>query len=229
MAFREQKEKALALRKIGKGIGEISKELRVSKSTVSYWCRDIKLSIANLNALKKRASAAVYRGSLIAAEKKRTDRKKRASMLKAVGKHDVGSLSRRDRFVLGLALYWGEGFKKGNEEVGISNSDPAVITAFIYWVVSHYRVKRVDLIARVTINILYKDQERRIKKYWTETTSIPLDQFTRSSFISIRSAPLRKAEQYMGTLRVKVRRGTSLHRRIMGSIGYLQSSFSIRK
>jgi len=48
------RQKARRLRKTGKSYQEIFRELKLSKSTISIWCRDIKLSSAQIEALGKR-------------------------------------------------------------------------------------------------------------------------------------------------------------------------------
>ena len=44
MARFKEKNKALLLRKKGESINDIAKKIKVSKSIVSRWCRDIKLT-----------------------------------------------------------------------------------------------------------------------------------------------------------------------------------------
>lgn len=44
MAKSKEKNKALILRQNGESIKDIAKRLKISKSTVSLWCRDIKLT-----------------------------------------------------------------------------------------------------------------------------------------------------------------------------------------
>jgi len=43
------------------------------------------------------------------------------------GKDDLGSLSDRDIYCIGLGLYWGEGYKQGSQEFGFTNNDPQMI------------------------------------------------------------------------------------------------------
>jgi transposase-like protein len=47
-----EREKARVYRHKGKSIAEIAKSLDVSKSTVSYWCRDIVLSSQQIKQLQ---------------------------------------------------------------------------------------------------------------------------------------------------------------------------------
>ncbi|KKW45886.1 MAG: hypothetical protein UY98_C0035G0004 [Candidatus Kaiserbacteria bacterium GW2011_GWA2_58_9] len=208
------------MRRRGKSIRHISSTLHASKSTVSYWCRNISLSSKQIQklVLNKLEGAAV--GRLRAAERKRSARLAAIQAEGELGAQAVGSLSQRDLFILGAGLYWGEGYKNGNEECGLTNSDPAIIRAFIQWLKEIHSVRMVDLILRVSINATHKHRDREIKRYWSLITTIPLAQFTKTSFIKISSRKIYKNSHiHFGTLRVKVRRGTALRRRILGSIG----------
>ena len=230
MALQQLKEKAHLLRSDGRSIGKIAKTLCISKSTVSYWCRDIVLSKLQLQVLAKRQRKGGALGRLRAAEQKRIHRIERVALDMKQGAQDVGTLSKRDIFILGLALYWGEGYKNGNEECGLTNSDPVILRAFIAWLKHIYSIERKDLIARVSLNEIHQTRIAAIEKHWSRILCIPRAQFTRTSLIKTKVQKIySNPNQHFGTLRIKVRRGTSLRRRIMGSINALKESVSQRK
>ena len=207
------------MRSEGKSISDIANLLHASKSTVSYWCRDIVLSPKQIRLLAERRLEGGATGRLRAAEIKRAVRLDAIQKESMRGARAVGSLSQRDLFILGIALYWGEGYKTGNDECGLTNSNPDIIRAFIRWLEEIHDVKRPDLIARVSVNEAHKHRVREIEKYWTHIIDIPLSQFTKTSLIKARVRKLYKNhDAHFGTLRVKVRRGTALRRRILGSI-----------
>lgn len=218
-----EKEKALSLRLQGKGIGEIAKTLCVSKSTASLWCRDIALSPRQIGTLAKRSKHHAVEALLLSAEKQRTQREVETRMLTAAGKNEVGKLSSRDLFMVGLGLYWGEGYKQGNEELGFTNSNPAIIKFYIRWLSEIYGVKAEDLILRVSINISHERRAGLVQKYWSDLLNIPLSQFTKLSLIKTTSKKVYSNKNvHYGTLRVKVRKGTKMRRRILGAISALQ-------
>ena len=221
VALREQ---AQELRSRGNSISEIAEALKASKSTVSYWCRDIKLSSVQLRALAKRQESGGALGRLRAAEKKRLTRIAAVAEAEQKGKRDVGRLSERDIFILGTALYWGEGYKSGNEECGLTNSNPDIIRSFITWMRRIYNVRSPDLILRVSINNSHRGRVKEVEKYWSKVTGIPLTQFTTTSLIKSSAHKIYSDPQkHFGTLRVKIRRGTQLRRRIIGSLDEIAS------
>ncbi len=161
-----------------------------------------------------------------AAKQKHLDRLNKEKRLQRAGAQEVGKLSRRELFVVGLALYWGEGYKGSSNELGFTNSDPAMILFFIQWLFSVYGIPRERLIIRVSINAMHSYRVRDVERYWSRLTGIPLSQFTMTSLIKAASKKRYANEsKHFGTLRVKVRSGTDLRRRILGSIGKLKTLY----
>lgn len=223
MAATLKRDEARVLRTRGESINVIAARTGVSKSTVSYWCRDIPLSRLQQKALAKRQASGSARGRLRAAERKRNERLASVRAAMARGAQDVKTLSERDTFILGLGLYWGEGYKNGNEECALTNSDPAIIQTFIRWMRSAYGIQQKDLILRVSVNETHRARVSIIEEYWSQITGVPLIQFTKTSLIRAKTKKqYANHEAHFGTLRVKIRRGTSLRRRIMGSLEALR-------
>lgn len=216
-------EKVQALRKEGLSLQEISDITRNSKSSISYWCKNIFLSPQQLTQLRERRKTAGSKALLAYSERKRKDRLLRIEMAMRKGKDDVRKFDKRDLFITGLALYWGEGYKKGNDELGFTNSDPSIIKLILWWFKEIYLVKDKEFILRVSINATHEQRGKTIISFWSKITGINKRQFTKTSVISSRSKKIYgNGDGYFGTLRVKVRRGTELRRRIMGSIKALE-------
>lgn len=219
MAYTELRDRAQKLRRNGKSIRNITNILRANKSSVSHWCRDIKLSPPQRKKLFDAQRSAAIRSLLNASERRRRLRIKTTAAQMTLGAEDVGSIDKRDLFMIGLALYWGEGYKNGNEELGFTNSDPRVIRIFMKWMCDIYGTPPQDFILRVTINSLHRNRIEDIEARWSRITGIPKKQFTTPAFVIAKARKVySNPEQYFGTLRVKVRRATSLRRRILGSI-----------
>ena len=212
-------EKALTLRKSGYSIGAIAKKLSVSKSTVSGWCRDIALSEKQILLIAERSKHHATANLLFASEKQRKERQRNTEKMEKMGKREIGKLSLRDIQLIGLGLYWGEGYKKGSQELGFTNSDPAMINFYIEWLEKIYKISKTDLILRVSINNQHSDRTIEVVNYWSTVTNVPYSQFTKTSLLHIHSKKnYENSTTHFGTLRVKVRKGTNLRRRILGSI-----------
>lgn len=213
------RERAREMRRAGRSIRDITAALHASKSSVSYWCRDIILTPPQQRRLNAAQSRAAMTALLKASEKKRAARLRATDIAMKLGAREVGKLSRRDIAMIGLALYWGEGYKRGNEELGFTNSNESIIRMFIRWMRQEYPVRPSDFILRVSINGLHKSRIDSVTRYWAEVTNLPISQFTSPSFIKTANKKVYlNAHEHYGTLRIKVRRATALRRRILGSL-----------
>ncbi len=213
------------MRENGMSIRDISQELKINKSTVSYWCRNIELSERQRKNLILKQRKAGLRALLLATEKKKIHRTKETKILKKEGEEMVGKLSPRDLFCVGLGLYCGEGYKSGNEEVGFTNSDVRIIRFMKKWFEKIYGIKKEDFIFRVSLNISHKKREKEVMKFWIDSLNVFENQFSKTSFIKTEKKKIYKdGKKYYGTLRMKVRKGTKLRRKIMGSVGEVLSS-----
>ena len=207
-------------RKLGVSLGDLSKKYNLSKSTVSLWCRNIRLS----NRSKLLISENWFRKTTLAREKgSRTIRQKRLDNIQkeySEARKMVGELSKRDLFILGSSLYWAEGSKKETGS-GFSfiNSDPLMIKMMIFWLTNIMNISKDELIINLSINIAHKDREDKILKFWSNLLDFPVEDFNNSIFIKV---PLRRVydnhSNYYGMIRVKVKSSSGLRRRILGII-----------
>ncbi|MFA6536178.1 MAG: hypothetical protein WC250_03955 [Candidatus Paceibacterota bacterium] len=219
MAQIKKKEEARSLRKAGKTITEISLLLSANKTTVSYWCRDITLTQKQKTEIKNRLKISGLRGLSAHTERLRRNRLQKIASLTKTGFNKIGQITKRDLNMIGLALYWAEGYKKGNEEFGITNSDPDIIKIILVWLQTTHSIDKHRLILRISINRVHEKRLEQITSKWSRILGIPETQFTKPSLIK---TPIKKVygnnENYLGTLRVKVRLGTDLRREVLGSI-----------
>lgn len=210
------KEKAINFRRRGYSYGMISQELGLAKSTISGWLREIPYE-AN-NEVIKRIGLARARSAQNRHEIKIQSIKK----AKLEASQEIGRITKRDLFFLGLGLYLGEGSKL-HENIRIINSDPEIICLAIKWFRKNCGLKDENLI--ISIHIYPDLDEKEVKNYWSNITSIPLAQF-RKTQIDIRTNKTTKKRHKLpyGTahLRIisrgKTKFGVFLHRKIIGWI-----------
>ena len=170
MAKRKEKILAIKLRKEGKSYSQIQDIIKISKGTLSEWLKDYPLSRERLIKLRDKNPKRIenYRN---------TCQKRRKNILEESYnkvKKDIGKFSRRDLFIAGLFMYWGEGSKTFNTATSISNTDPAVLKLFIKWLNS-LGVEKKDL--RVKLH-LYSDMDiKKETKFWIDELLIPISQF----------------------------------------------------
>ena len=192
----DEQNRARDLRAQGWPYGDIASELGVSRSSVSLWCRDVAI---DEEAWAKRANANRNYG----ARNRTPNRLQLAKAAEieacnALGAAWLGDLSSRDRFILGIALYAGEGCKTGGA-VKFTNSDPRMITSFLSWFREFFDVDESRLRLR-----LYLHQGLDLdgaNRYWSDLTGISTTQFIKP----YRAGPdpsIRRTKHLMGCVTV---------------------------
>jgi tRNA G10 N-methylase Trm11 len=84
-------------------------------------------------------------------------------------------ISKRERFIAGLALYWGEGKKSDWATTGVTNTDPQILQFFIKWLEVNYGINKKSM--RVALQ-LYNDMDiKKENNYWAEKLKITQKQF----------------------------------------------------
>ncbi len=199
------KEEVISLRKKGLSLGQIYQETHIPKTTIRGWISQIKLTKEQLSILKKRTQVALQRGRKNAQELQKSIRTKKEKDLFHKGKTSIENLSSREIFIAGVALYWAEGFKNRHERrLGFCNSDPRMIKFYIYWLEKSLGITKNQMVARLTLNSLYKNRVTDLQDYWTRITGISLEQFTKPFFQNSKWKKQYNTENYHGVLRIHV-------------------------
>ena len=148
-ALIKKRIRATNLRLAGKSYSQIKKELKVSKSTLSYWLRNYPLS-------KKQLDKLVYKNERRIERFRNTMRLKRENRLKKVykkEKQEILPLTSRETYIGGLFLYWGEGGKTAKTRTAFSNTNPEMIKFILYWLIKILNISKEKIIVRL---YLYK-------------------------------------------------------------------------
>ena len=213
-----KKDKALNLRHKGRSITEISEKLNVPKSTVGVWCRNLKLGKKQIERLAKRQEAGSYKGRMKFLEKIRRDRLFQTNKLKKEGLNEIKSISKRDLFVSGIAMYLSEGAtSENNEEVSFTNSDYRAVLFMKKWFREICGVSDKRFVIQIRINKIHKNKVSDTENYWSKIIGVPLNQFSKTILIKSKSKKIYpKNSVYYGTIRLKVKQGVQLRRKING-------------
>lgn len=220
MAKTLEKNKARKLRQKGKSINEIAKKLNIAKSTISFWCRDIQLGLKQIERLAKRQESGSYKGRMKFLERIRKERIKEVALLQKQGIKEIGKLNKRDLFISGIAMYWSEGYTySSGDQVGFTNSDPKMILFILKWFKEICKIPIDRLTLQVKINKIHRNRVKKVENYWSKITGIPLTQFNKTVLVKTESKKIYlNYNTHYGTLRITVRRGTRLRRKINGWI-----------
>lgn len=216
MKFLSLKERAINYRRCGYSYGMISKKLGLAKSTLSNWLKEVPYK-PNKEALKRIELAPNKSAQII-------HNRKVANILaiKKSAKQEIGKLTKRDLWLVGIGLYLGEGSKL-YERVRLINSDPKIIKLAMRWFREICGLKNENFV--LSIHSYPDNNIKETINYWSKITKIPKKQFGKTQ-IDRRTNKARKKRRKLpyGTLNIQIRScgkqkfGRTLHRRIMGWI-----------
>lgn len=210
--------KARKMRAKGESVKKIARKLNVSKSSASLWVRDIILSVEQLERLRKRRLKGGELGRLRSSLKQKEKRLRLIEESKRIGIKKMRNLTEREFLIAGIALYWAEGTKK-TRDVEFCNSDPKLIKFMIGWLKRNFGLKTGDLKCYVGINEIHRPREEIVKKYWSDVTGIPLEQFRKTSFKKVKNKKIyANFNEHYGTLAVNVVKPARFYYKILGLI-----------
>jgi hypothetical protein len=171
MARVKDREKAIKLRLSGHSYSQIKNELNINKSTLSGWLKDYPLSEKRIRELRDWNEKRIE-------NYKTTCRIRKEKILKGVydeEKKKIFPLSKRDLFVAGLFLYWGEGGKTKECDLTLSNTNPTMIKFFMRWAQKCLDADKNKI--KIKLH-LYKDMNVGDEiDFWAKTLGVEKNQF----------------------------------------------------
>lgn len=218
MVYKELKEKAIKMLREGKAYSQILVEIPVAKSTLSLWLRSVGLSIPQKQKITELRRMAQKQGAL-ARKQKRINLQKE---IFARSESEIGTISIRELWLIGTALYWAEGTKEKEYDPGhptsFSNSDPRMISLFLTWLERCVNVDKSRIICSIYIHESHRKNIEKVLDYWSKSTNIPASQFTKTYFkkIKVNTKRHNTGSLYYGLLRVTIRESSTLNRQITG-------------
>lgn len=217
------KEIARKLRRAGHSLDYIYKKVKAPRSTVYYWISKTPLTKQQLSDLEAKRQAARKKGGQTRhLQRLRTIQKYQQSALQ-----DIGNITDRELFLIGIALYWGEGAKQKGKNVSsgaeFCNQDPRMILLFSKWldVISVPKDLRQYTLY---IHEKHSSLECQIKLAWENNLKDYSISWQKTIF-KRHQTQLKLKNDYIGLLRVRVRKSADLCRKISGWI-YAVSSLT---
>ncbi|MFJ5531552.1 hypothetical protein [Streptomyces sp. NPDC093261] len=205
--------RARELRLQGWTYDRIEAELGCAKSSVSLWVRDLpKPERRDPQEQAKLAARKRWEHELTIRDEKRRQ-------TKAAAAQEIGDLSDRELFAIGVALYWAEGTKDKpharRERVTFVNSDSGVIRLFLAWL-ELLGVEREDIGYRLMIH--ESADVEAAEKYWADLVGADRGSFGKTTLKRHNPKTVRKntGDAYRGCLVLTVRQSADLYRRIEG-------------
>lgn len=218
MARIKDREQALNLRSKGMSYSQIKEVLRLSKSTLSLWLRNYPLSKEQIDNLRGKNPKRIEKFI----ETMRLKRKKRLHATYSTQKGSLLPLSKRELFIAGLFLYWGEGAKTQGA-VSINNTDPKMLKFALFWINTILKVPKSKI--KVYLH-LYNDMNiNKEIDFWCKILDIPSKQFSKPYIKSSSRENLTHKGFGHGTCGLLVN-NTLLKERVMMAIAAIADNYS---
>ncbi len=208
----ERRELGKALRRLGLTYSEIQTIIPVPKGTLSGWCRDVELTVAQIAAIKQRTpSQGVPKDT-------QWRRRLEIQRIRSSAAQEAHSLVKDAQWTAGVVLYWGEG-SKSDRRLAISNADPRLLCIFMRWVDSYLEATPEY---SASLNLHANNDEPAARRYWATALTLPLSSFTKT-YLKQDGTGHRKNHLRFGVCRLVVRRSTDSWIRTMTWIDVLAS------
>jgi transcriptional regulator with XRE-family HTH domain len=207
------RDKARELRLQGWTYDQIQVELGCSRSSISLWVRD--LSRPERKRTPEEASAIARRGWEATLQRREGERQQ----TKTAAAQEIGELSDRELFLIGVGLYWAEGSKDKpharRERVVFVNSDPRMIRLYLAWL-DLLKVEREHI--RFHVMIHESADVAAAESYWANLVGSDRNSFGKTTLKRHNPKTVRKntGDDYRGCLTLTVRQSAELYRRIEG-------------
>ncbi|MFI1657785.1 hypothetical protein ACH4ZU_23120 [Streptomyces sp. NPDC020472] len=193
---------------------QIQVELGCSKSSISLWVRD--LPKPERKRTREEASEIARRGWEPIMRRREEERQ----AVKRAATEEIGAMSKRELFLLGVGLYWAEGTKDKpharRERVTFVNSDPGMIRVFTAW---------LDLLGieperrRYYVMIHETADAGSAEQFWADLVGVVPSEFGKTTVKRHNPRTNRKNVNagYRGCLVIRILGSADLYRRIEGS------------
>lgn len=220
------------MRREGYSYNEIHGALRIPKSTLSGWLRNVVLNSAARARLDGRAK--IGSAILIKRNKMQTHRaRQRVMRIRNEASKEFPMVAARDLMLVGAALYWAEGYKRPKIRGGIErtghavsfvNSDAEMVRIFIRFLKEVLEVSDDSIV--VAMRLYPHINEDVALAHWMRVTGMPKAAFRKTTYLISGASKRRRPFNTLpyGTAQITVARTDTFHR-LMGWIEEMKKRF----
>jgi hypothetical protein len=187
--------------------------LPVGKGTLSGWCRDIRLTEAQIEAIKARRPPGVKTGFPVDTQRKR---RQAIEAMQEQAVDQVPDLIRSPLWLAGTVLYWAEG-SKTKRILEIVNTDPRTLELFISWTRAFHEKNACFVLS---LHLHEGNDEAAAMYFWRQAVGLPGARFTKT-FVKPAGTGHRKNKLAHGVCKVQMSRSTDAWWRTMAWIDCL--------
>lgn|SRR3989338_6058779 len=181
MKTNKQKETAIALRLKGKSIRDIEATLKINRSTLSGWLKNVPLTPKQKEKLYKQWLEGLARSRLKAAEVHRRNKQVRLAKIYKETEDFLlkTNLNKNLEELLFSIFYLAEG-TKNRSSVIFANSNPSILKGITNLFRSIYKIDESKFSCCLHLRSDQSDSE--LKKFWSRQLDIPESRFIKTQF-----------------------------------------------
>ena len=178
-------QEVIKLRLKGESYRKIAKSVGVAKSSVSGWCKDLKLP-RNIQKIIESKTQAAHDQLIACNQRKHQFVQAENKEIRENAIKQISSLPKRELLLVGTALFWGEGYKKADQlrspYLCFVNSDPDMVLLFMRFLREVVQPSEEKI--KVAVHIHPNIDEKKAINFWAKITNLPKDRFRISYQIS---------------------------------------------
>lgn len=200
-----QKRKIIKeLRQKGYSLPEISKKLRIGKTSVFRYIRGVKILPKYIKEWRSKQGGSI----------KRMEARKKYAQDQA--RKTITSLTKKEKIIFLSALYWGEG---GKTDFNFINSDPNLIKVYIEGLQNVFGVTKDKL--KVSIRIYEDLDKEKCLEYWSFVTGVPINKFVNVNILKGKKI----GKLSYGMCRIRITKGGDMLKYIKAVYGRVSALF----
>lgn len=201
----ERAEAGRSLRRQGWTYGENMAVLPVVKGTLAGWCKDIRLTEDQIEAIKARVPS--QKGVPKDTNWKRREEVER---IREMARLEAHQRMGEPLWIAGNVLYWGEG-DKSSRRLSLVNSDPKALNLFVAWTRTYHNRNACFVLA---LHLHHGNDDQAAQEWWRKQLKMPEAAFHKT-FIKPPGTGHRKNHLANGVCRVLMRRSGNAWQRTM--------------
>jgi hypothetical protein len=191
------KDEAIKLRRGGASLRDVEKRLKIPRSTLSYWFKDVVLTARQKEKLLKNWHYALGKARVEAVKWHHKQKELRMAEANRQALETLNTIDLSKKSILDLALamlYLGEG-SKTLPQTSIGSSSPMILKFFIKALELVYGLERRAI--KCELHLRADQKPNLIKRYWVRELGIPLKNFTKAA-IDLRTKGIATYKYYKG-------------------------------
>ena len=193
------RKRAIELRRLGYSYMDVANELKISKTSVSNWVKNVRLTENEKNILQKNLKGKIERGRMKASISIRSRKVFKEKVAYENAEKDFKKYLQDSLFMLGLGICWSHASKRPNS-FQFTSSDQSIVKIILLWAEKYLDLSNKSPKYRVFIDISCKNQD--CEQFWSRVVGLSAELFQKTMYL--RSQSVKRSREYKGSLAIVI-------------------------